>query len=1448
MAKTISDEQIKFSIIINGDPAQKQLMDLEQATTAVTKETNALIHKRKMLGEQGKKGTAEWDAVTAKIKANTATLDNNKRTMIELQNQIGITGLTMKQLTEKAKILRMSLANAVPGSAAYVKYDADLQSVNGRLGELRGNAQTAGTSIGSLADSFNRYQGMALAAVAAFTGVYLAMQQIVDINGKLADAQSDVMKTTQMTKEEVDELTKSFGALKTRTSRMDLLGIAEQGGRIGIATAEIGDFVKIMNKASVALGDSFSGGAEEVAEKLGKIKFLFEETKNLGVDEAYNNIGSAINELGANGVASEVNIADFTTRIGSLTDVLKPTLQETMALGAAFEESGIQSEVSARAYGIFMKQASTESGKFAKIMGISQAAVEGMINTNPLEFMLKFSEGLKGMSATDTAKTLDSLALTADGANKVIGAMGNNTARFRELIELSNGSFKEGTSLIKEYDIKNNNLAATLEKVSKRISGLFTSETVVNWLTGAVEWIAKFIGVTEDSDGSVTAWKNTLVFAAKAIAIVTAAMITNVGWQKLVALWTTRSAEANFLYVIGAKARAFAEGIGMVTTQAYAAVTMLLRGNLLGAAQAFRVMTAAMATTPWGFVIAAVAAIGTAYVMFSKNVDEAAKVQKVLSDVHLESTKNIAKEKAEVDLLTKIVNDETIAKDKKLKAIIRLNEIIPDHIGLLSLENIKTAEGIGILKQYTTELYANARAKAVQSKFDELSKEKVDIEGKTSKDYQGGVSGFLNKIQGGPEFKNRKEIEAYVLKTFAADLDSKKDSTTGVTMVNKKLYEGLVNDYMKKFGIADKENELALKDLQMKELEVELLANTVKELDKPAEVPKTSGFNVPGAVGAGGAKKGGTRDRTKTQEEMDKERLDAQLKFNELSVKNTRQLEDDTLAAMEEGYEKEMAMEGLRYNRQIEDLEKQKVHADEIAKLDVDIAKAKKEKDTKYYNFLIGLKEDWSDKNEILDSQINQIAAGKLADHNLKMGTIAENGAKESMLKSKEAFDLAKILRETKFNEQLAALGKNERAKERLRKSYALTELAEEERFLKELVEQFNLIVGKGNFGKMDMSLLTPEQVESFTTEAAKVGLTLAELIAKKNELTGSDAGGDAAALGISKSTTDIFGFTPENWVEFSNNLANGKFGINEMVFAVSALTDAYGKYNEFLTANENANLKKYTAVSDAKKDKLRKQLDSGMISQTVFNKKVEKIDEALDNKKADLEYKQAKRQRMISAANIVMSTAQAIIGIWAQFPKFDFGITAGVMSGVVGALGAVQLASVLATPLPAKGHEAGLYPEYVKREQDGKTFRSKYQGKTRSGLVSNTSHFLVAENGPEMVIDNKAWTQMDPAVKDALVRDLRGIKGFEQGYYNADLERYEVPAAPAAGTGSGRSPANDQMLEMMLAVVSENTAVMKDLRDRGVVGKFFKTDLQSAKNIQESIKDYNELRTKSKQ
>jgi myosin heavy subunit len=76
------------------------------------------------------------------------------------------------------------------------------------------------------------------------------------------------------------------------------------------------------------------------------------------------------------------------------------------------------------------------------------------------------------------------------------------------------------------------------------------------------------------------------------------------------------------------------------------------------------------------------------------------------------------------------------------------------------------------------------------------------------------------------------------------------------------------------------------------------------------------------------------------------------------------------------------------------------------------------------------------------------------------------------------------------------------------------------------------------------------------------------------------------------------------------------------------------------------------------------------------------------DKERSKIMKRQAIAQKAQAALGIAMNTAQAIISIWAQVPKFDFGISAGLLTAMVAGLGALQLASVLATPIPefAKG------------------------------------------------------------------------------------------------------------------------------------------------------------------
>jgi len=81
-----------------------------------------------------------------------------------------------------------------------------------------------------------------------------------------------------------------------------------------------------------------------------------------------------------------------------------------------------------------------------------------------------------------------------------------------------------------------------------------------------------------------------------------------------------------------------------------------------------------------------------------------------------------------------------------------------------------------------------------------------------------------------------------------------------------------------------------------------------------------------------------------------------------------------------------------------------------------------------------------------------------------------------------------------------------------------------------------------------------------------------------------------------------------------------------------------------------------------------------------------------LAKKQLDLKVRQAKLDKQQALFNIGLSTAQAVLSIWAQVPKVDFGISAGLLTAFVIANGAAQAAAVMAKPLPkyAKGKKSG--------------------------------------------------------------------------------------------------------------------------------------------------------------
>lgn len=147
------------------------------------------------------------------------------------------------------------------------------------------------------------------------------------------------------------------------------------------------------------------------------------------------------------------------------------------------------------------------------------------------------------------------------------------------------------------------------------------------------------------------------------------------------------------------------------------------------------------------------------------------------------------------------------------------------------------------------------------------------------------------------------------------------------------------------------------------------------------------------------------------------------------------------------------------------------------------------------------------------------------------------------------------------------------------------------------------------------------------------------------------------------------------------------------------AVMDSMGEYmSQFTALNtaisdiQNAELEQYKQDQEEKKKALDKRLKAGEISEEQYAAEAQKLDEETAQKEKELALQQAKRNKAMNIMQTVINTAAAIMKIWADVPKMDFGASTIALTAVAAALGAAQIAAIAAEPLPQFA-EGGVVP-----------------------------------------------------------------------------------------------------------------------------------------------------------
>ena len=1331
-------------------------------------------------------------------------------------------------LAKEAKSLESQLKKLTPGTQEFMKKAAELKEVKGHFSRVKSEIDAVSGKLKESEGFLGKFRSKLADIGLSFgnIGVGLAglhLKNTAEELLKVSDAMADVQKTTGMALDEVKQLWEAFDDMDTRTSKMDRLKIAEVGGRLGVPKEEMASFVQEVDKAYVALGDSFDGGLEGVVDSLGKIKGLFEETKGQSYADAINGVGSALNELAASGTASEGNISDFALRVGALPDALKPSIDKVLGLGAAFEESGVDSQIAASGYSNFMKVAGENIGLFAQSMHMSTAEAKELFNTNPEEFFLRFSEGMRGVEATKTVEIFDSLGIKSLEVQKAVGAAANRTDEFRAAMERSGKAMAEGTSLTNEFNTKNNNAAAIVEKLKNAFSEMFTSNNIINLFEDVIRVIGFVTGVTKEAGEGVREFKDRLVFLGKLIGVMVTAMVSYKAAVYLVAISTQKAYQQTILYNTVQKVKIAIESAAKGVSLLYAAAKARLAGDTARATAAMKVFNMTTKMNPIGLLVAAVGAAVVAYKLYHKEVDAATQKQKNLNDAFVEAEKSIVSQKNELDQLMKTARDETLSKEQRLEAIKKLNEISPEYLGFLNLENINTQEATKAVDKYTEHLLKMARVKSLTAKMDKIGEQIIDKENESLGENLGWGDKVANKISnlfGGKDVVN-------------LDKDEEVQYQKWLKAVGKKRADELRKEYAHVYE-KRRQDVQGLKD-QLNPI-VEEIAKIQGEVGSSTAPNKPVNTAVTNPAKNKPPKKDSSEDKSRSAYEKS---LEEKRKYDKELLDLQRKYEDEQEKIQLDSYEKEKRLLETQHKRDIEDIVNQNKEKQEaIAKVEREISAFQKEKTgaspqaQKNYDAAIQNKrEEIAAINSII-AQNNKIKEQMEQTHQFRLKAIEEKRWSDEHQGKIAHYQYEAQQEAQRREEEIQSITTMDEAKAALSQMNYLKLTDQELKAIKTLEDAKKALREDANRAAMESQLklleeekaLLEEHLQDLTGEAAEqLKKNLDELSTRITQVKGAIQGGNendqkkvTEEQQAAKGKVDLLGFSAADWEKMWEDLNTTEGKIAAVGMAVKALSNAFSQFSELQKNLNERELKHFTKNQDKKKLALLKQLNEGYINQEQYHKGLEELEKERLNKESEMAYKEARMQKIIRIADAVSATALGVAKALAAYPG-----PAGIaLASVVGALGAAQIGIIAAQPLPEK-------ESYAAGGFTGSGFGSPDRtGFKPAGIVHENEYVT-----PKWMLEN-------PVVADVVgwMESVRtGRISLPKGYADGGIASEEKTIQP---NNYIQQATTDPQLLFVLGEVKD---LLENLKNNGVEA-WMVENAENGKRLKSAIKQFENI------
>ena len=449
----------------------QQAINLMQAMQRQAKQTRKELE---LMEQTGNAHTDEYKQKKKDLESMERAIRANRTAYIDLDKTVqNLNKTTLGQLQKALKECRKQMQNLTADDPKMKKLIAQYRAIDNQIGQITGQWRRQDGAISSVIKRLTAY----VSVYGVFNMLKNSITSVVNKNLEFSDQLADIQKTTGLSAENVASLSENINKIDTRTSVQELHSLAYEAGRLGIggggADAVLG-FVRAANQLKVALDEDLG---EDAIVQLAKMGDVMGTSKKMGVEQALLATGSAINELSQSSTASGKFIADYAQRLSGIATQAHLTTAELLGFAAASDATGQELEVSATAMNKFVVQMQTHYKTVAQAAGV---------NADTLHEMLTMGETADAvvmvLEALNQKGGLSMLAplmkdLGSDGARLTasLSTMASNVELVKQQLDIARKSFEEGISVTNEYNVKNENAAAIMERMRNSWEKMFVN-------------------------------------------------------------------------------------------------------------------------------------------------------------------------------------------------------------------------------------------------------------------------------------------------------------------------------------------------------------------------------------------------------------------------------------------------------------------------------------------------------------------------------------------------------------------------------------------------------------------------------------------------------------------------------------------------------------------------------------------------------------------------------------------------------------------------------------------------------------------------------------------------------------------------------------------------------------------------------------------------------------